>query len=121
MDKSLVITLILVALFAVVFVVRKASQYDIGKAKEDLKSGAVLIDVRSEGEYIGGNVAGAINIPLDRIVRGVESRFPEKSQKLLCYCERGGRSGLAVSKLRAAGYENVHSLGSLNRAHTVLD
>lgn len=116
MNNTVLISLVFFALIVAMMLFRSLGQYDLEKAKVDLKAGAVLIDVRSEAEYVGGNVPGAINIPVSRIVAGVEKRFPDKSQTLLCYCASGARSGSAVSQLKAAGYENAHNLGSFNRA-----
>ena len=34
---------------------------------ELIKNGAMIIDVRSKGEYAGGHVKGSVNIPLDSL------------------------------------------------------
>lgn len=116
MDSSGIIAIALLLLVVGLMVFRNMNQYDLEAAQKDLREGAALIDVRSEGEYAGGNVPGAVNIPLDRIVAGVEKRFPDKSRTLLLHCASGARSGSAVSQLKAAGYENVHNVGSFSRA-----
>lgn len=117
MDASGIIAIALLLLIVGWVVFRSANQYDLEAAKKDLREGAVLIDVRSEGEYMGGNVPGVINIPLDRVVAGVQERFPDKSRTLLLHCASGARSGSAASQLKAAGYQNVHNVGSFGRAY----
>jgi rhodanese-related sulfurtransferase len=33
---------------------------------ELVKQGAIILDVRSKGEFVGGHIKGSINIPLDQ-------------------------------------------------------
>jgi phage shock protein E len=33
--------------------------------KELVKGGAIILDVRSKGEYAGGHIKGSMNIPVD--------------------------------------------------------
>ena len=68
---------------------------------------ALLIDVRSPGEYAAGHVEGAINLPLDRFVQNYESVAPDKSRQLVLYCQSGARSGQAVPFLAQQGYHKV--------------
>ena len=32
-----------------------------------VKQGAIIIDVRSKGEYLGGHIKGSINMPVDTL------------------------------------------------------
>ena len=43
------------------------------EARKHLQEGAVLIDVRTKGEFSGGNLPGAVNIPLDSLQSGIEA------------------------------------------------
>jgi phage shock protein E len=61
-----------------------------------------IIDVRSRGEFAGGNVAGSINIPLDEIQGKVEEIKAMKQPIILC-CVSGNRSGQATYFLQAQG------------------
>ncbi|HNB81858.1 MAG TPA: rhodanese-like domain-containing protein [Chitinophagaceae bacterium] len=63
-----------------------------------------IIDVRTPEEFMGGHVAGSINIPLQEL----ESRIDEiKSypQPLLLCCASGNRSARATYFLRSLGIE----------------
>lgn len=40
---------------------------------ELIKKGAFLVDVRTSGEFAGGSVKGAVNIPLDAIASNLKS------------------------------------------------
>lgn len=89
---------------------------DFVQAKRILDSGrpAVLLDVRTEGEYIVEHAAGAVLFPLDEIGAESASRLlPDKSAQLLVYCRTGRRSRMAAEILTGLGYENVLDLGSL--------
>ncbi len=50
----------------------------------------VIVDVRTPGEFMGGNVAGSINIPLNEIPQHLDE-FKKMKQIVLC-CASGGRS-----------------------------
>ena len=41
---------------------------DNSKLIEALKSGAMLVDVRSPGEYSSGSIPGAINVPMETVI-----------------------------------------------------
>lgn len=63
-----------------------------------------VIDVRTRGEFAGGNVAGSINIPLDEIQGKVEEIKAMKQPIVLC-CASGNRSGQATYFLQAQGID----------------
>ena len=85
-----------------------------------MKNGALVIDVRSRGEFSAGHLPRAINIPLDEIAAAVPQRVPDKNQVLLLHCLSGTRSGMAKSTLKSLGYANVFNLGSYQRAGRVV-
>jgi rhodanese-related sulfurtransferase len=67
-----------------------------------VKSGEVkIVDVRTPGEFMGGHVAGSINIPLNEVPERVEE-FKSMKQVILC-CASGGRSMQATGFLRQHG------------------
>ncbi len=74
------------------------------------KSGAILIDVRSAGEFANGNAPGTINIPLQEL-GGRLGEVPKYSPIVLC-CASGTRSGMAKLLLKKHGYRNVHNIGT---------
>jgi phage shock protein E len=71
----------------------------------------VIIDVRTRGEYMGGHVAGSINIPLDEIPQNVQKIKKMGKAVVLC-CASGNRSGQATTYLKNQGLENIHNGGS---------
>jgi len=68
-----------------------------------------LIDVRSPGEYGGGHLKGAKNIPLDKISNHLGELKRDKA--LVVYCRSGQRSAMALNKLRAAGFTSAKHMG----------
>jgi phage shock protein E len=63
-----------------------------------------IVDVRSQGEFRGGNVSGSINIPLQEIPDRIEELKNMKSPIVLC-CASGNRSGQAHGYLAQQGIE----------------
>ena len=75
--------------------------------------GAVLVDVRSAGEFASGNAPGTINIPLQEL-GGRLGELPKSSPVVLC-CASGTRSGMAKMLLKKNGYLEVHNVGTWNK------
>lgn len=83
---------------------------------DEIKAGKVMIlDVRTQGEFEALKIAGAVNIPLDRLnAVDVISRFGVDAI-LYCICQTGTRSQYATAKLRTAGMQRViHVDGGTN-------
>lgn len=57
-----------------------------------------IVDVRTYGEFSGGNVAGSINIPLNEIPARIEELKAMEAPLILC-CASGMRSGQAQNYL----------------------
>ena len=112
--------LVIAAIVAVIFMIKKSGQISTKDALEKLKNGALVIDVRSAGEFSSGHLAKAINIPLDEIETALPRRVPDKNQVLLLHCQSGMRSGMAKKKLNGLGYANAFNLGSYGRAKEIV-
>ena len=65
---------------------------------------ATIVDVRTPGEYLEGNVPGSINIPLQDIVSR-EAEVMELEQPVLFCCASGNRSGQATVYFKSRGFE----------------
>lgn len=75
-----------------------------------VKEGAVILDVRSKGEYAGGHIRNSINIPVDQLDRNLD-RFKDKNQVIITCCASGMRSNSAKGILQSKGFTNVHNGG----------
>lgn len=89
-------------------------------ARDCLKRGAKVIDVRSEAEFQEKHLPGTLNIPLNGLRDRIGRHAPSKEQAILLHCLSGGRSGIGKSILRKMGYRNAFNLGSYGRAQKVL-
>ena len=68
---------------------------------------AIIIDVRTPGEYRDGHIPGVVNIPLDEL----EKRIGEipKDKKVVLICRTGNRSAQGTKLLRSKGFSNVYN------------
>lgn len=71
---------------------------------------AVVIDVRTVGEFQSGHIKGSKNIPLDTIFSKVDSIKNMKKPVIVC-CRSGMRSGQAKSILEKSGIEVMNGGG----------
>ena len=82
-----------------------------------VSQGAIILDVRSKGEFASGHIKGSINIPVDQLV-GNLNKFKDKNRVIITCCASGMRSASAKGILASRGFTNVHNGGSwysLNR------
>jgi phage shock protein E len=113
--------LILAALLLVGFyTLKRASFVSASVARQQLQAGALVVDVRSPGEFQGGHLPNALNIPLGRLSEELPRRVPDKSQGLLLHCHSGTRSAIARRQALRLGYSNVFNLGSYGRAESLV-
>ena len=81
-------------------------------ARTMVQEGALLVDVRTPGEFGQKHIEGALNIPLQELEARV-AEFGEKGRVIVLYCRSGNRSGQAKTILEARGYTDVHNLGPM--------
>ena len=68
-----------------------------------------IVDVRTPGEFVGGHVAGSVNIPLNEVVSRINEL--KEIQPLVLCCESGVRSGQAADYLSEQGLDVVNGGG----------
>lgn len=71
---------------------------------------AIVLDVRTPGEYAGGFIANAKNIDWNN--NNFENEISKIDRDAVCfvYCLSGGRSASAASKMRNMGFKQVYEL-----------
>ncbi len=84
--------------------INEVSPEDIKRAK-----GAILIDVREQGEWDCGHIDGAHHFALSVMLGGQTPDFP-KDEHLILYCQKGMRSMQAAQYLQASGFTNICSM-----------
>jgi len=111
------LTVIIVAIVAV-FLWKRMSLISVDVARKYLREGAIVVDVRSAGEFQADHLPNAVNIPLGEVNR-LPQMVKDKNQVLLLHCLSGTRSGMATGKIKAMGYSHVFNMGSLGRAKMI--
>jgi sulfur dioxygenase len=77
--------------------------------------GTHLIDVRTPAEFERARIAGAVNVPLDRLDPASLLARIGAHTPVYCVCQTGTRSQLAAAALRTAGFTRVvHVDGGTN-------
>lgn len=80
----------------------KVSDEDLTKAREAVKNGALIVDVRTPKEFRGKHIKGAINLPIQEIMKG---KIPlPKNKEIVVYCRTGSRSSVSAKVLRELGW-----------------
>lgn len=82
------------------------------EARKLVEAGALLVDVRSQGEFADGHVDGAINLPVGEIGGRLEE-LGDKDRDVVVYCRGGRRSARAKSILVEHGFVAVRNLGGM--------
>lgn len=81
-----------------------------------IAEGALLVDVRTPGEFASGHVKGSVNIPLDTVSSQL-ARF--KNQKnIIVFCRSGNRSLQAKAILEQKGFTNVINGGAWGQVNS---
>lgn len=74
---------------------------------------ALLIDVRSAGEFASGYLAGAVNLPLDQLQHRIAELAPDRDRELVLYCASGARSAFGCAVLQQLGYTRATNGGGI--------
>jgi len=78
--------------------------------QEVISNGAVIVDVRSKGEYQSGHLRNSINIPVDKLEGNLKKL--DKNKPIITCCASGARSASARRILLSNGFEQVYNGGS---------
>ncbi len=87
--------------------------------KKMMEEGALMVDVRTVGEFNSGHVSGSINIPLDIITNNL-AKFQNK-KGVLVFCASGMRSGVAKNVLLKNNIPNVVNAGTWNKVKKIIE
>lgn len=108
------VALALVALFVAWMLLKRRGDVSPAEARELVKGGARLIDVRSPGEFAAGHLDGAVNVPVQELGAKLE-KVGAKDRPVVLYCASGARSAMAARMLKAGGWTSVRNLGAMSR------
>jgi len=83
----------------------------LDEAKDMVKNGAVLLDVRLESEHKAGSIKGSKNIPL--FMLRLKAEAMDSSKRYVCYCDTGRRSSAAAFLMSERGFDSCVLRGGL--------
>ena len=78
--------------------------------QEFVTKGAIIIDVRSPGEFTGGHIKGSKNIPLNEINAKI-NEIKKLNKPVIACCASGMRSSQATSILKQNGIDAINGGG----------
>ena len=84
------------------------------RAKMLANPDAIILDVRTQGEFDSGHIPGAVLLPYDVVTIYAAEVLPDKNAVILVYCRAGRRSEIAARALAAMGYANVYDFGGID-------
>lgn len=83
------------------------------KTRIDSSDDVIIVDVRTNNEYMEEHIEGAILIPNETIKDSMPEQLPDLDAEILVYCRSGNRSHQASNKLIDMGYTNIYDFGGI--------
>jgi rhodanese-related sulfurtransferase len=114
MLSKIILAVLAILVVAVLYMKLTSIRVSSSDARVLVENGALLVDVRSEGEYANGGIEGSINIPIQELASRMDE-LGDKNREIVVYCQSGGRSAMAKRLLESNGFSKVHDLGSIGR------
>ncbi len=71
---------------------------------------AHVVDVREAGEFAGGHLPNALNIPVAKIAERAAELEKFKDKPIIFCCASGMRSGKACAELKKLGFTQLYNL-----------
>lgn len=77
-------------------------------AQRIAEPGMQIVDVRRPVEWSGGHIAGAIHMPLNRLLPALDEL--DRARPVAVHCKSGYRSSIAASLMQRAGFTDIAHL-----------
>ena len=107
--KQLLSITLLSLLSAFSFAAESISATDLA-AQIDAGNAPIILDVRSEDEYLAGHVPGAILVPVKSLAEHLDNLKAHEKDTVVLYCQSGRRASNAATLLEDAGFRDVRLL-----------
>ena len=90
----------------------KAAHIFLDALKQKIEAGEkfILIEVRTEKEYLAGHIKGAVWISRGTLEFKIQDVTADPKADIVVYCRSGARGSLSMLALKELGYENVKDL-----------
>ena len=82
-------------------------------AREKIKQGALVVDVRTAAEFAEGHHPAATNLPVQELSKRWRE-LGDTNRAVVVYCASGYRSGKAQAILQKAGFRDVTNAGGIS-------
>ncbi len=83
------------------------------ETKKQDDNSTLIVDVRTQGEFMSGAFPNAVNIPLDNLMAGRADLGDKLDREIIVYCASGARSAYAMQILKQRGFTNVKNGGGI--------
>ncbi len=107
--KKIICILLLLLTLGLFSACSKISDEELTQAREAVKNGAIIVDVRTAKEFNQKHIKGAINVPIEAIMKG-NIKLP-KNKEIVVYCRTGSRSSISARVLKEQGW-TVHDVAT---------
>ena len=89
---------------------QEVQDVDAVKFKSLINKDAILLDVRTPGEYTRGHIAGSTNINIGDPGFPSKVNLLQKDKTILVYCLSGARSDAAAAYMNRQGFKKIYTL-----------
>lgn len=97
--------------------VAKVNRITCNEVNDLVSEGAIVVDVRTPGEYETDHIENAINIDSNEIKYVIKGKIKDYETKIIVYCQTGNRSSESAKILVNLGYKNVYDMGSITTCY----
>ncbi len=97
--------------------VAKVNRITCNEVNDLVSEGAIVVDVRTPGEYETDHIENAINIDSNEIKYVVKGKIKDYETKIIVYCQSGNRSSESAKILVNLGYKNVYDMGGITTCY----
>ena len=97
--------------------IAKVNKITCSEVNDLVSEGAIVVDVRTPGEYEEDHIENAINIDSNEIKYVVKGKIKDYETKIIVYCRSGNRSAESAKILVNLGYKNVYDMGSITTCY----
>lgn len=80
------------------------------KSKMESSTDAQIVDVRTEAEWAGGIIPGAVKMNYYDTDFVEKVKTLDKTKPVFVYCKAGGRSAGAMGKMKKLGFVEIYNL-----------
>lgn len=97
--------------------VAKVNRITCNEVNDLVSEGAIVVDVRTPGEYETDHIENAINIDSNEIKYVIKGKIKDYETKIIVYCQSGNRSSESAKILVNLGYKNVYDMGGITTCY----